>query len=128
MPCGTRAAGSDRDHSLVISGFLSWFFMRRFGRRASRSARRSRHAQYRPDLYDLDRRIGTILPRSDWQIVGRVGCAGALIAVCSHRRGPAGRRVASDPRGIAVPGIFGWLTGAQFGVPHPDAKRAMAIL
>ncbi len=73
--------------SLVISGFLSWFFMRRFGP-AGIALGSSIGGTLNTvlHLYDLDRRIGTILQRSDWQIVGRVVAAayGALTLAFRH--------------------------------------------
>jgi len=59
--------------SLVISGLLSWFFMRRFGP-AGIALGSSIGGTFNTvmHLYDLDRRIGTILQRADWGIIGLV--------------------------------------------------------
>jgi putative peptidoglycan lipid II flippase len=116
--------------SLVISGFLSWFFMRRFGA-AGIALGSSIGGTFNTvlHLYDLDRRIGTTLQRSDWRIVGLV-VAAALIAVLlgtgvDHLA--AGWR--AIPRGIAVLGIFGVAYGAlTLAFRHPDAIRAWQSL
>src|SRR5216110_2132535 len=80
-------------------------------------------------LYDLDKRIGTILQRTDWRTLG-VEAAAALIA--------AGLAVAGDHlmttsrpilRGGAVLGIFGVAYGAlTLAFRHPDAIRAWQSL
>ena len=116
--------------SLVISGFLSWFFMRRFGP-AGIALGSSIGGTLNTvlHLYDLDRRIGTILQRSDWQIVGLV-VAAALIALLlgiGMAQLAAGWRPV--PRGIAVLGIFGVAYGAlTLAFRHPDAIRAWQSL
>ena len=116
--------------SLVISGFLSWFFMRRFGP-AGIALGSSIGATLNTalHLYDLDRRIGTILQRADWRIVGLVVLA-ALIAVglgAGVSYLAAGWR--PIPRAIAVLGIFGVAYGAlTLAFRHPDAIRAWQSL
>ena len=116
--------------SLVISGFLSWFFMRRFGP-AGIALGSSIGGTLNTvlHLYDLDRRIGTILQRSDWQIVGLV-VAAALIALLlgiGMAQLAAGWRPV--PRGIAVLSIFGAAYGAlTLAFRHPDAIRAWQSL
>ena len=116
--------------SLVMSTLLSWFFMRRlgpagiaFGSSIAWTFNTALH------LYDLDKRIGTILQRTDWRTLGVVAAA-ALIA--------AGLAVAGDSlmttsrpilRGIAVLGIFGVAYGAlTLAFRHPDAIRAWQSL
>ncbi len=116
--------------SLVISGFLSWFFMRRFGPAGiALGSSIGITLSTVLHLYDLDRRIGTILQRSDWRIVGLV-VAAALIATLL---GVGMSQVAAGwrpvPRGIAVLGIFGVAYGAlTLAFRHPDAIRAWLSL
>jgi len=116
--------------SLVISGFLSWFFMRRFGPAGiALGSSIGITLSTVLHLYDLDRRIGTILQRSDWRIVGLV-VAAALIATLL---GVGMSQVAAGwrpvPRGIAVLGIFGVAYGAlTLAFRHPDAIRAWQSL
>lgn len=116
--------------SLVISGVLSWFFMRRLGP-AGIALGSSIGGTFNTilHLYDLDKRIGTILHRTDWQIVGGV-VAAALIAVLI---GTGMDYLAVGwrpiPRAIAVLGIFGLAYGAlTLAFRHPDAKRAWQSL
>ena len=116
--------------SLVISGVLSWFFMRRFGP-AGIALGSSIGITFSTvlHLYDLDKRIGTILQRSDWQIVGLV-VAAALIAVLL---GTGMSQLAAGwrpiPRGIAALGMFGVAYGAlTLAFRHPDATRAWQSL
>ena len=117
--------------SLVISGVLSWFFMRRLGP-AGIALGSSIGGTLNTvlHLYDLDRRIGTILQRTDWRIVGLVVVA-ALIAVALgsgvDQLVAAGWR--PIPRAIAVLGIFGVAYGAlTLAFRHPDAIRAWQSL
>jgi putative peptidoglycan lipid II flippase len=112
--------------SLVISALLSWFFMRRLGP-AGIALGSSIGGTLNTilHLYDLDKRIGTILQRSDWRIVAFV-VAAALIAVLL---GTGMDYLAVGwrpiPRAIAVLGIFGVAYGALTLVfRHPDAIRA----
>jgi len=116
--------------SLVISGVLSWFFMRRFGP-AGIALGSSIGGTLNTvlHLYDLDRRIGTILQRTDWQVIGVV-VAAALIAVLLGTGidylAAAWRPI---PRAIAVLGIFGVAYGAlTLAFRHPDAIRAWQSL
>ena len=116
--------------SLLISGVLSWFFMRRLGP-AGIALGSSIGGTFNTvlHLYDLDRRIGTILQRADWRIVGLV-VAAALIAVLL---GTGADYLAAGwrpiPRGIAVLGIFGAAYGAlTLAFRHPDAIRAWQSL
>lgn len=116
--------------SLVMSTLLSWFFMRRlgpagiaFGSSIAWTFNTAMH------LYDLDKRIGTILQRTDWRTLVGVAAA-ALIA--------AGLAVTGDHllttsrpilRGGAVLGIFGVAYGAlTLAFRHPDAIRAWQSL
>ncbi len=116
--------------SLVISGFLSWFFMRRFGP-AGIALGSSIGGTLNTvlHLYDLDRRIGTILQRSDWQIVGRVVAAALIAALLGIGMAQLAAGWRPIPRGIAVLGIFGVAYGAlTLAFRHPDAIRAWQSL
>jgi len=116
--------------SLVVSGLLSWYFMRRFGPAGiALGSSIGGTLSTVLHLYDLDKRIGTILQRTDWRIVGLVVVA-ALIAVVL---GMGASRLVADwrpiPRGIAVLGIFGVAYGAlTVAFRHPDAIRAWQSL
>ena len=116
--------------SLVISAGLSWFFMRRFGPAGiALGASIGQSFNTVLHLYDLDKRIGTILQRTDWRALGVV-VAAALIA--------AGLALGGDDlvtitrpivRGIVVLGIFGVAYGAlTLALRHPDAIRAWQSL
>ena len=116
--------------SLVISGVLSWLFMRRLGP-AGIALGSSIGGTFNTvlHLYDLDKRIGTILQTADWRIVGLVVVA-ALIAVLlgtgTDYLAVGWRPI---PRAIAVLGIFGVAYGAlTLAFRHPDAKRAWQSL
>jgi putative peptidoglycan lipid II flippase len=116
--------------SLVISGFLSWFFMRRFGP-AGIALGSSIGITFSTvlHLYDLDRRIGTILQRSDWRIVGIVVAAALIATVLGAGMGHLAAEWRPVPRGIAVLGIFGVAYGAlTLAFRHPDAIRAWQSL
>ena len=116
--------------SLVISGVLSWFFMRRFGA-AGIALGSSIGGTLNTvlHLYDLDRRIGTILQRTDWRILGGVVAAAliaALLGMAADRLVAGWRPI---PRGIAVLGIFAVAYGAlTLAFRHPDAIRAWQSL
>ncbi|HEV2670015.1 MAG TPA: murein biosynthesis integral membrane protein MurJ [Gemmatimonadales bacterium] len=116
--------------SLVMSTLLSWFFMRRlgpagiaFGSSIAWTVNTVLH------LYDLDKRIGAILQRTDWRTLALVAAAALIAALFSMA---ADRLVAgSRPmlRGIAVLGIFGVVYGAlTLAFRHPDALRAWQSL
>jgi putative peptidoglycan lipid II flippase len=116
--------------SLVMSTLLSWFFMRRLGPAGialgSSIAWTFNTALH---LYDLDKRIGTILQRTDWRILGEVVAAAliaALLGMVADRLVAGWRPI---PRGIAVLGIFGVAYGAlTLAFRHPDAIRAWQSL
>jgi len=116
--------------SLVISALLSWVFMRRFGPAGiALGASIGQSFNTVLHLYDLDKRIGTILQRTDWRTLGVVVAAAAIAAGL----GVAADQVASVwrpvPRGIAVLGIFGVAYGAlTLAFRHPDAIRAWQSL
>jgi len=116
--------------SLVISGVLSWFFMRRLGP-AGIALGSSIGGTFNTvlHLYDLDNRIGTILQRTDWRTLGLVVAAALIAALLGMA---AGRLVAGwrpIPQGIVVLGIFGVAYGAlTTAFRHPDAIRAWQSL
>jgi putative peptidoglycan lipid II flippase len=116
--------------SLVMSALLSWFFMRRlgpagiaFGSSIAWTFNTVLH------LYDLDKRIGAILQRTDWRtliLVALAALIAALLSMAADRLVPWTRPVL---RGIAVLGIFGVAYGAlTLAFRHPDAIRAWQSL
>ncbi len=116
--------------SLVVSGLLSWFFMRRLGP-AGIALGSSIGGTLNTvlHLYDLDKRIGTILQRADWRIVGLVvvsALVAALVAMGAVDFTATWRPI---PRAIVVLGIFGMVYGAlTLAFRHPDALRAWQSL
>ncbi len=116
--------------SLVISALLSWFFMRRFGP-AGIALGSSIGGTFNTvlHLYDLDKRIGTILQRADWQILGLVAGAALIAALLGAGVGYLVAGWRPIPKGIAVLGIFGVAYGALTrAFRHPDAVRAWQSL
>lgn len=116
--------------SLVMSTLLSWLFMRRFGP-AGIAFGSSIAWTFNTvlHLYDLDKRIGAILQRTDWRALGLVVAAAVIAALLSM----AGARLVAGwrpiPRGVAVLGIFGVVYGAlTTAFRHPDAIRAWQSL
>ena len=116
--------------SLVVSGLLSWFFMRRFGP-AGIALGSSFGGTLNTLLHlrDLDRRIGTVLQRADWRALGLVVLAAlvaAALGVGGDQLVAAWRPIA---RGIVVLGIFGVAYGGlTLALRHPDAIRAWQSL
>ena len=116
--------------SLVISALLSWFFMRRFGA-AGIALGSSIGGTFNTvmHLYDLDKRIGTILQRADWRIIGLVVVASLIAAGLAVGTGYLATAWRPISRGIAVLGIFGVAYGAlTLAFRHPDAIRAWQSL
>ena len=116
--------------SLMISALLSWLFMRRFGP-AGIALGSSIGQSFNTvlHLYDLDKRIGTILQRADWRTLGLVVGAGLIAALLSM--GAAHLVAAWRPmlQGLTVLGIFGVAYGAlTTAFRHPDAIRAWQSL
>lgn len=116
--------------SLVMSTLLSWLFMRRFGP-AGIAFGSSIAWTFNTvlHLYDLDKRIGAILQRTDWRALGLVVAAAVIAALLSM----AGARLVGGwrpiPRGVAVLGIFGVVYGTlTTAFRHPDAIRAWQSL
>jgi len=109
--------------SLVVSGVLSWLLMRRLGP-AGIALGSSLGSTLNVILHlrDLDRRIGTVLRRTDWRVFGVVvfaGLAAAALATGGAALVAAWRPV---PHGLAVLGIFGVTYGAlTLALRHPDA-------
>ena len=116
--------------SLIISALLSWVFMRRFGP-AGIALGSSIGQSFNTvlHLYDLDKRIGTILQRTDWRTLGLVVVAGLIAAVLGMGATYLVAGWRPIPQGIAVLGIFGVAYGAlTLAFRHPDAKRAWQSL
>ena len=116
--------------SLVISGVLAWLLMRRFGPAGiALGSSIGITLSTVLHLYDLDKRIGTILVTADWRILGSVVAAAliaALLGMGMERLVAVWRPI---PRGIAVLGIFGVAYGAlTLAFRHPDAIRAWQSL
>ena len=116
--------------SLVISGLLSWFFMRRFGPAGiALGSSIGGTLSTVLHLYDLDKRIGTILQRADWRIMAFVVAAALIAALLSMAMGQVAAAWRPIPRGIAVLGIFGVAYGAlTVAFRHPDAIHAWQSL
>ncbi len=116
--------------SLVISALLSWFFMRRLGP-AGIALGSSIGGTLNTvlHLYDLDKRIGTILQRADWRTLGAVVAAALIAALLGIAAGYLAAGWRPIPQGIAVLGIFGVAYGAlTLAFRHPDAIRAWQSL
>ncbi len=116
--------------SLVISALLSWYFMRRFGPAGiALGSSIGQSCNTVLHLYDLDKRIGAILQRSDWRTLGLVVAAGLIAALLGMAAGPVVASWRPVPQGIAVLGIFGVAYGAlTLAFRHPDAIRAWQSL
>jgi putative peptidoglycan lipid II flippase len=116
--------------SLVMSTLLSWFFMRRlgpagiaFGSSIAWTFNTVLH------LYDLDKRIGAILQRTDWRTLVLIVVAALIAALLSMAADRLVAGVRPVLRGIAVLGIFGIAYGAlTLAFRHPDAIRAWQSL
>jgi putative peptidoglycan lipid II flippase len=116
--------------SLVVSGLLSWFFMRRFGP-AGIALGSSIGGTLNTILHlrDLDGRIGRVLQRPDWRALVVVVVAGLAAASLSYGVGLLVAPWRPIPSAIAVLGIFGLTYGAlTLAFRHPDAIRAWQSL
>ena len=116
--------------SLMISALLSWLFMRRFGP-AGIALGSSIGQSFNTvlHLYDLDKRIGTILQRTDWRTLGLVVGAGLIAALLGMGAAPLVAAWRPMLQGITVLGIFGVAYGAlTTAFRHPDAIRAWQSL
>jgi len=118
--------------SLVMSALLSWVFMRRFGPAGiALGASIGQSFNTVLHLYDLDKRIGTILQRTDWRalvlvVVAALLAAGLAVGFQSLSPSPRAHPLV---HGIAVLGIFGVTYGAlTLALRHPDAIRAWQSL
>ncbi|HWC72297.1 MAG TPA: murein biosynthesis integral membrane protein MurJ [Gemmatimonadales bacterium] len=116
--------------SLIISALLSWFFMRRFGPAGiALGASIGQSFNTVLHLYDLDKRIGAILQRSDWRALGLVVAAGLIAALLGMGAAPLVAGWRPVPQGIVVLAIFGVAYGAlTLAFRHPDAIRAWQSL
>lgn len=116
--------------SLVVSGVLSWLLMRRFGP-AGIALGSSVGSTLNVVLHlrDLDRRIGTVLARTDWRALGSVVLAALAAAALAAGVAGLGGAWRPIPRGLAVLGIFGVVYGAlTLALRHPDALRSWQSL
>jgi len=116
--------------SLVISALLSWFFMRRLGP-AGIALGSSIGGTLNTvlHLYDLDKRIGTILHRTDWRTLGAVVAAALIAALLGMAAGYLVAGWRPIPQGVVVLGTFGVAYGAlTLAFRHPDAIRAWQSL
>ncbi len=116
--------------SLVVSGLLSWFLMRYYGP-AGIAFGSSIGGTLNTvlNLRGLDRRIGTVLQRSDWRAIGIVVTSGLVAAALSLGGDLLAVAWRPVPRAIAVLGIFGVVYGAlTLAFRHPDAIRAWQSL
>ena len=116
--------------SLVVSGVLSWLLMRRLGP-AGIALGSSLGSTLNVVLHlrDLDRRIGTVLGRTDWRVFGVVVFSG--LAAAALAMGGAGLTAGwrPIPHGLAVLGIFGVTYGAlTLALRHPDALHSWQSL
>ena len=116
--------------SLVVSGLLSWLFMGRFGPAGiALGSSIGGTLNMALNLRELDRRIGAVLQRPDWRVLGLVVLAALIAAAAAYGADvlvPSWRPIA---RGIAVLGIFGVAYGAlTLAFRHPDAIRAWQSL
>ena len=116
--------------SLIVSGLLSWLFMRRYGP-AGIAVGSSIGATLNTalNLRNLDQRIGTVLQRVDWRALGLVGLAALVAAAAAYGADQFVAAWRPIPRGIVVLGIFGVAYGAlTLAFRHPDATRAWQSL
>jgi len=111
--------------SVLLSSGLAYIFMRRFGP-AGIALGSSLGAWVNVVLHlnDLDRRIGTVMSRSDWQAF-----AGTLLAaLAASGAGVATAHLAAAlspiPLALVVVSIFGAVyLGSTLVLKHPDASR-----
>ncbi len=116
--------------SLVVSGLLSWLFMRRYGP-AGIAVGSSIGATLNTalNLRNLDQRIGTVLQRVDWRALGLVFLAALIAAAVAYGADQLVTAWRPIPRGIVVLSIFGVAYGAlTLAFRHPDAIRAWQSL
>ena len=116
--------------SLVVSGLLSWLFMRRFGP-AGIALGSSIGATLNTILHlrDLDARIGRVLQGPDWRALALVVAASLVAAALAWGAELLVGPWRPIPAAIVVLGIFGVTYGAlTLAFRHPDAIRAWQSL
>jgi putative peptidoglycan lipid II flippase len=116
--------------SLVVSAVLSWLLMGRLGP-AGIALGSSLGATLNVvlNLRSLDRRIGTVLGRAEWRVLGVVVFAARAAAALATGAVAVGAEWRPIPRGLAVLGIFGVTYGAlTLALRHPDALRSWQSL
>ena len=116
--------------SLVVSGLLSWLFMRRFGP-AGIALGSSIGGTLNTILHlrDLDGRIGRVLQRPDWRALALVVTASLVAAALAWGAERLVGPWRPIPAAIVVLGIFGVTYGAlTLAFRHPDAIRAWQSL
>jgi putative peptidoglycan lipid II flippase len=126
----TRTPVTIAASSLVVSAGLSWILMRRFGPAGiALGSSIGGTLSTVLHLWDLDRRIGTILELRDWRTLGLVVLAALIAALLAMAGDRLLAFVRPVPKGIAALGIFGVAYGAlTLAFRHPDAIRAWQSL
>ena len=126
----TRTPVTIAASSLVVSAGLSWILMRRFGPAGiALGSSIGGTLSTVLHLWDLDRRIGTILELRDWRALGLVVLAALIAALLAMAGDRLLAFVRPVPKGIAALGIFGVAYGAlTLAFRHPDAIRAWQSL
>ena len=116
--------------SLVVSGVLSWLLMPRLGPAGiALGSSIGGTLNVILNLRDLDRRIGTVLGRADWRVLGVVVVAGLAAAALGMVTVGLAAEWRPVPLGLVALGIFGVSYGAlTLALRHPDALRSWQSL
>lgn len=116
--------------SLTVSAALSWVLMRWFGPAGiALGSSLGGVLNMVLQLRALDRRVGTVVSRSEWRALAIAVGAGLVAAGLVWMLDPLVLAWRPIPRGIAVLGIFGVSYGAlTLALRHPDALRAWQSL